>query len=144
MWIHILILQNGALAVSNSRKILKGGLSEVGWRQNASGWWWEESDGSYPKNSWKQINGEWFRFDNSGYCLINRWFFDEKDWFISINVGQWSQAGCSSTIDGISSNQMAAWLKAGLNIVKHGISWKKKMVICYLNNSLSLEMAGTI
>ena len=29
-----------------------------------------------------------------------------------INVGQWSQAGCSSTIDGISSSQMdTGWVK---------------------------------
>lgn len=63
------------------KKDIEGGLSEAGWRQNASGWWWEESDGSYPTNRWKQINNEWFRFDERGYCLINRWFNDGKDWF---------------------------------------------------------------
>lgn len=63
------------------KKDIEGGLSEAGWHQNASGWWWEESDGSYPKNSWKQINNEWFRFDERGYCLINRWFNDGKNWF---------------------------------------------------------------
>ena len=51
------------------------------WKRNDTGWWWEESDGSYPTNSWKQINNEWFYFDERGYCLINRWFNDGKDWF---------------------------------------------------------------
>lgn len=51
------------------------------WKRNDTGWWWEESDGSYPTNSWKQINNEWFYFDERGYCLINRWFNDSKDWF---------------------------------------------------------------
>ena len=51
------------------------------WKRNDTGWWWEESDGSYPTNSWKQINNEWFYFDDHGYCLINRWFNDGKDWF---------------------------------------------------------------
>ena len=51
------------------------------WKRNDTGWWWEESDGSYPTNSWKQINNEWFYFDERGYCLINRWFNDGTDWF---------------------------------------------------------------
>lgn len=51
------------------------------WKRNDTGWWWEESDGSYPTNRWKQINNEWFYFDDHGYCLINRWFNDGKDWF---------------------------------------------------------------
>ena len=61
---------------------IEGGIStEAGWKRNETGWWWEESDGSYPTNSWKQINNEWFYFDERGYCLINRWFNDGTDWF---------------------------------------------------------------
>lgn len=63
------------------KKDIEGGLSESGWKRNETGWWWEESDGSYPTDRWKKINGEWFRFDNRGYCLTNRWFNDGKDWF---------------------------------------------------------------
>ena len=51
------------------------------WKRNDTGWWWEESDGSYPTNKWQKINNEWFYFDERGYCLINRWFNDSKDWF---------------------------------------------------------------
>lgn len=61
---------------------IEGGIStEAGWKRNETGWWWEESDGSYPTNSWGKINNEWFYFDDRGYCLINRWFNDGKDWF---------------------------------------------------------------
>lgn len=63
------------------KKDIEGGLSEASWKRNDTGWWWEESDGSYPTDRFKKINGEWFRFDNRGYCLINRWFNDGKDWF---------------------------------------------------------------
>lgn len=63
------------------KKDIEGGLSEASWKRNETGWWWEESDSSYPTDRWKKINGEWFRFDNRGYCLINRWFNDGKDWF---------------------------------------------------------------
>ena len=65
--------------VEEFKKDIEGGLSEAGWKRNGTGWWWEESDGSYPTNSWKQINNEWFYFDDRGYCLINRWFNDGKD-----------------------------------------------------------------
>ena len=61
---------------------IEGGIStEAGWKRNETGWWWEESDGSYPTNSWGKINNEWFYFNERGYCLINRWFNDGKDWF---------------------------------------------------------------
>ena len=63
------------------KKDIEGGLSEAGWKRNETGWWWEESDGSYPTDRWKKVNNEWFYFDNRGYCLINRWFNDGKDWF---------------------------------------------------------------
>lgn len=64
------------------KKDIEGGVnSEAGWRQNEYGWWWEEADGSFPKKCWKKINNEWFRFDERGYCLINRWFYDGKYWF---------------------------------------------------------------
>lgn len=63
------------------KKDIEGGLSEAGWKCNETGWWWEESDGSYPTDRWKKVNNEWFYFDDRGYCLINRWFNDGKDWF---------------------------------------------------------------
>lgn len=63
------------------KKDIEGGLSEASWKRNETGWWWEESDGSYPTDRWKKVNNEWFYFDNRGYCLINRWFNDGKDWF---------------------------------------------------------------
>lgn len=63
------------------KKDIEGGLSEGGWKRNDIGWWWEESDGSYPTKRWKKINNEWFYFDDRGYCLINRWFNDGQDWF---------------------------------------------------------------
>jgi transglutaminase-like superfamily./putative cell wall binding repeat len=33
-------------------------------------WWYKEADGTYPKDSWKQIDGEWYHFDNTGYLDI--------------------------------------------------------------------------
>lgn len=75
-------LESWGISKSQFKKDIEEGLNrESGWKHNNTGWWWEESDGSYPTNSWKQINNEWFYFDERGYCLLNRWFYDGKDWF---------------------------------------------------------------
>lgn len=41
------------------------------WKLDHVGWWWQEDDGSYPVNSWKEINGKWYYFDSIGYMLEN-------------------------------------------------------------------------
>ena len=38
-----------------------------GWKQSGGGWWYQNADGSYPANAWKQIGGAWYHFDGSGY-----------------------------------------------------------------------------
>lgn len=37
------------------------------WRSNAAGWWYENPDGSYPVNDWKEVQGKWYFFGADGY-----------------------------------------------------------------------------
>lgn len=37
------------------------------WRSNETGWWYENLDGSYPVNSWKEVQGKWYFFGADGY-----------------------------------------------------------------------------
>ena len=45
------------------------------WKQDSTGWWWMNSDGSYPTNGWRWIDGngdgifECYYFDSNGYLL---------------------------------------------------------------------------
>ena len=49
----------------------------AGWQQNATGWWWQNDDGSWPANSWQWLDGnrdgvaECYYFDGNGYMLAN-------------------------------------------------------------------------
>ena len=44
------------------------------WKQDAKGWWWDNGDGTYPKNAWQWCDGngdgisECYYFDGNGYC----------------------------------------------------------------------------
>lgn len=37
-----------------STTVLPQTVSAASWKQNQSGWWYQEDNGSYPKNQWKK------------------------------------------------------------------------------------------
>lgn len=67
----------------------RGGVA--GWVKNETGWWWRNSDGTWPASAWKQVKRgdgklEWFWFDAGGYavhdCVLKingKWYaFDSR------------------------------------------------------------------
>ena len=52
-----------------------------GWQKNATGWWYQKSDGSYPVNTWLKVGTEWFWFDEAGYCVMNSWRKINNQWY---------------------------------------------------------------
>lgn len=46
---------------------------EPKWKRNDTGWWYVNSDGSYPTNKWQKINNVWYYFDSNGYMKANSW-----------------------------------------------------------------------
>lgn len=53
-------------------------LSYAGeWKQDTTGWWWQNDDGTYPVNTWKWIDGnndgiaEYYYFNENGYLLVD-------------------------------------------------------------------------
>lgn len=67
------------------------------WKQDTSGWWWQENDRTYPASAWKWIdsNGdgmaECYYFDHNGYLLTNAF-----------------------TPDGNQVNESGAWIEEGI------------------------------
>ena len=75
-----------ALAIGMSVLMLASTFTPVsvqaagGWKQNKTGWWWEEDNGSYPIKSWKNIGGTWYYFDGNGY-MVTGWLKLSSGWY---------------------------------------------------------------
>ncbi len=60
------------LILSAAMTIGIGTVSYAGqWQSNSTGWWWQEDDGTWPANGWKEINGKYYYFDSNGYLMTN-------------------------------------------------------------------------
>ncbi len=56
------------------------------WKQNETGWWYENEDGTYPVNSWVQVNGVWYFFNQEGY-MSTGWVLDNGNWYFTNSDG---------------------------------------------------------
>ena len=50
------------------------------WVQDSVGWWYRNTDGTYPYNCWKEIDGEWYYFNASGY-RVTGWLNLSGTWY---------------------------------------------------------------
>lgn len=57
------------------------------WIKDKVGWWWKDPDGSYPKNCWMLIDGDYYYFKSNGYAACNEWVDYNGDWY-------WVNADC--------------------------------------------------
>lgn len=67
-WLQSNMVSYNADQVRAIRAGEAGGLPVSGeWKGDATGWWYQHSDGSYTKNAWEEIEGKWYMFDENGY-----------------------------------------------------------------------------
>lgn len=69
--------------------------AEGSWIQDAAGWWYKLSDGTWPANCWTQLtwNGvsQWYRFNEAGY-MVTGWYLDtDGNWYFLHNVSDGTQ-----------------------------------------------------
>lgn len=76
-------LANWGISREQFKHDIENGFEEIkeGWHSNSKGWWYQNSDGSYPTNKWQQINGKWYFFNENGYCLTNKWIKRNAVWY---------------------------------------------------------------
>ena len=53
------------------------------WKQNERGWWYENRDGSWPKECWQMIDSDWYFFDSEGYMKTGWIDWNGKSYFCS-------------------------------------------------------------
>ena len=66
------------------------------WISDALGWWWRNTDGTYPASETLRINGEVYRFDARGY-MVTGWASENGHWFYY----------------GVSGAQASGWVSVG-------------------------------
>ena len=66
-------------------KTLSNSVAE-GWSKEDGHWFYQLEDGSHIVNEWKQINGTWYRFNNSG-VMQTGWVKDNGTWYYLNNSG---------------------------------------------------------
>ena len=55
------------------------------WKKDATGWYYMDSKGWYPKNRWQKIDGKWYFFDRKGYMESDAY----RDGFYLKKNGAW-------------------------------------------------------
>ena len=53
------------------------------WKQDSTGWWYEQDNGSYPAGGWELISGNWYYFNGSGYMQTG-WIESNGEWYYCI------------------------------------------------------------
>lgn len=76
-----------------------------GWVHDATGWWYRNSDGTWPAMCWKLINHHWYLFGNSGYVLTGwvQWDGEKTgtgDWYYLEESGEYQGACWHGKTDG--------------------------------------------
>ncbi len=61
------------------------------WHRDNNGWWYEENNGSYPRNTWKKIGEYWYYFYSNGYMAENtttpdNFYVDRNGRYIDTNT----------------------------------------------------------
>ena len=62
------------------------------WKHDKNGWWYKLSDGTWPKNCWKKIDGKWYYFKKTGYAAQSEFV---KGWWVDKNCVQSDPVQCS-------------------------------------------------
>lgn len=67
------------------------------WKQNSTGWWYQNDDGSYPADTWKNISNKWYYFKSDGY-MNTGWVKVNGQWYYCEPSGEMRTAELQTDI----------------------------------------------
>lgn len=97
------------------------------WKQNNTGWWYQNDDGTNPAASWQQINGNWYYFKSDGYMNVG-WIKVSDQWYYCESSGEMrtsdlqtdvftfkfnSEGSCSNFYENGTPSSQAGWASYG-------------------------------
>lgn len=80
------------------------------WKEDQTGWWYQNDDGSYLNNGWNWINGRSYYFTPEGYCLTDT---TTPDGYTVDASGAWVVDGVVQAQDGQQAAESQAPADAG-------------------------------
>ena len=91
--------------------------SKAGWTQDDTGWKYKNSDGSFTKDKWQQIDGKWYCFNASGYMKTG-WVFYKNVWYYlqkngSMLTNGWAKDSKGWYYMGSDGKPKTGWLQLG-------------------------------
>ena len=90
--------------------------AQAQWIKNSTGWWYQNADGSYPKNQWQMINGSWYHFDWNGYMQTG-WLQLGNTWYYLNSSGAmqtgWQKIGRDWYYLNAGGDMKTGWLQSG-------------------------------
>ena len=86
----LLVCLTGAVLASTPVALLD--VNAASWKQNSTGWWWQEDDGRWPANQWKKIDGKWYYFNGAGY-MTTGWQKIGGKWYYMNGSGSMLEGG---------------------------------------------------
>lgn len=91
-------------------------VSAATWVKDGKGWWYQEDNGSWPANQWKQVNGQWYWFDSNGYMAIG-WRQIGGTWYYLSGSGAmvtgWLNLGGTWYYMNNSGSMLTGWQQIG-------------------------------
>lgn len=69
------------------------------WQQDEKGWWFQNTDGSFPKETWVEDGGSWYRVGEDGY-MMKGWIQVGEAWYYLDSSGVMA-ADTTMNIDGV-------------------------------------------
>lgn len=84
----LLVPVEGYAAKNNqsTNQRVKTTTTAAGWVSSGGRWWYRNADGSYPKSTWKLINGSWYYFESDGW-MATGWKKLGGEWYYLTSSG---------------------------------------------------------
>ena len=86
------------------------------WLKDNTGWWYRNTDGTYPRKQWQYIDGNWYHFDQNGYMqtgwlqLGNTWYYLKPSGAMAIG---WEKVGGDWYYLNSAGVMQTGWLQLG-------------------------------